>query len=252
MIGLIIFAAAAPQAAEQAVAAPQPAPPERGVIAYPAAFFAEVRPTSAYDMVIRLPGFSFDKGSTVRGLAGSGGNVLIDGQPPLSKNDPLEDILRRIPAASVARVEVIRGGAPGIDMEGRTVLANVVRRQQAGFRGAIQPYFDAIYDGRFLPGIRFEGQWTLPGGRSADFSQTFSTGHPPNDEFGDGGRIRYDPRGRRLIDSDVDADFHGSRIQSTGAFQTPLLGGRASLTGAIQFNRGTLLGARAKTTALAS
>ncbi len=240
MIGLIIFAAVAPQAAEQAVAAPQPAPPERGVIAYPATFFAEVRPTSAYDMVTRLPGFSFDKGSTVRGLAGSGGNVLIDGQPPLAKNDPLEDILRRIPAASVARVEVIRGGAPGIDMEGRTVLANVVRRQEAGFRGAIQPYFDAIYDGRVLPGIRFEGQWTLPGGRTADFSQTISTGHPPNDEFGDGRRIRYDSSGRRLIDSDVDADLHGSRIQATGAFQTPFLGGRASLTGAIQFNRGAM------------
>ena len=241
MTGLWVFlAVTAPQVAEQAVAAPAPAPPERGVTAYPAAFFAEVRPTNAYDMVTRLPGFSFDKGSTVRGLAGSGGNVLIDGQPPLAKNDPLEDILRRIPATSVARVEVIRGGAPGIDMEGRTVLANVVRRQEAGFRGAIQPYFDAVYDGRVLPGIRFEGQWTLPGGRTADFSQTFSTGHFPNDEFGDGGRIRFDPGGRRLIDSDVDADSHGSRVQSTGAFQTPFLGGRASLTGAIQFNRGTL------------
>lgn len=235
---IMIAAAVAPQA--QAAAPVAPAAAERGVIAYPAAFFAEVRPTSAYDMVTRLPGFSFDKGSTVRGLAGSGGNVLIDGEPPLSKNDPLEDILRRIPANSVERVEVIRGGAPGIDMEGRTVLANVVRRQVSGFRGAIQPSFDAVYDGRFLPGIRFEGQWTLPGGRTADFSQTFSTGHFPNDEFGDGRRIRYDPSGRRLIDSDVDADSHGSRIQATGAFQTPLLGGRANLTGAAQINRGAL------------
>ena len=95
MTGLWVFlAAVAPQVTEQAVTVQAPAPPERGVIAYPAAFFAEVRPTNAYDMVTRLPGFSFDKGSTVRGLAGSGGNVLIDGQPPLAKNDPLEDILR--------------------------------------------------------------------------------------------------------------------------------------------------------------
>ncbi|RAK66332.1 TonB-dependent receptor plug domain-containing protein [Phenylobacterium kunshanense] len=238
---VMLAAAAAPPAAVEALpAAPQPAAAERGVTAYPPAFFADVRPVSAYDMVVRLPGFTFDKGSTVRGLEGSGGNVLIDGKPPLAKNDTLEDILRRIPAASVARVEVIRGGAPGIDMEGRSVVANVVRGQQAGFRGAVQPYFDAVYDGRFLPGVRFEGQWTLPGGRNAEFSQTFSTGHFPNDENGDGGRIRYAPDGRRLIDSEVDADQHGHRIQSTGAFSTPLMGGQLSLTGSIQFNYGAL------------
>lgn len=240
---LLIAAAAAPQAAEaQAAPASAPAPPaERGVIAYPPAFFAEIRPVSAYDMVIRLPGFTFDKGSTVRGLEGSGGNVLIDGHPPLAKNDSLEDILKRIPADSVARVEVIRGGAPGIDMEGRSVLANVVRKSVAGFRGSVQPYFDVVYDGRFLPGIRFEGLWTLPGGRTAEFSQTFSTGHFPNDENGDGDRVRYAPDNRtRLIDSKVDADQHGHRFQTTGTYSTPFLGGRLSLNGAIQFNYGAL------------
>ena len=219
--------------------APAAAPSESGVIGYPPAFFADVRPTSAFDMVLRLPGFSFDRGSTVRGLAGSGGNVLIDGRPPLSKNDQLEDILRRIPAAAVARVEVIRGGAQGVDMEGRTVLANVVRQNVSGFRGAVQPYFDAVYDGRFLPGIRLEQQLSLPGGRTLELSQTLSTGHFPNDEFGDGRRVRYTAAGLPIIDSDVDADSHGSRLGATGAFQTPLFGGRANLTGAVQRNQGT-------------
>ncbi|HEY0647268.1 TonB-dependent receptor plug domain-containing protein [Phenylobacterium sp.] len=239
---VIIAAAVAPPAAEAAAppAAPAPGEASRGVIAYPPAFFADVRPQSAYDMVVRLPGFTFDKGSTVRGLEGSGGNVLIDGHPPLAKNDTLEDILRRIPASSVARVEVVRGGAPGIDMEGRTVVANVVRRQQAGFRGAVQPYVDFVYDNRILPGVRFEGQWSLGGGRSAEFSQTFSTGHFPNDEYGDGGRVRTSAAGVRLIDSDIDADSHGHRIQSTGAFTTPFLGGQLNLNGAIQFNMGWL------------
>jgi len=235
---VMIVAAAAPQAA--APAAPAPAGAERGVTAYPPSFFADVRPVTAYDMVIRLPGFTFDKGSTVRGLEGSGGNVLIDGHPPLAKNDTLEDILRRIPAASVARVEVVRGGAPGIDMEGRSVVANVVRRQDAGFRGAVQPYVDVVYDGRLLPGVRFEGQWTLKGGRTAELSQTFSTGHFPNDEYGDGGRVRYSAAGARLIDSDIDADSHGHRIHTTGAFAGPFLGGQASLTGSVLFNRGVL------------
>src|SRR5689334_16108644 len=105
---ILIAAAAAPPAAAEAVA-PAPAPsagPERGVIAYPPSFFAESKPTSAYDMVLRVPGFTFDKGAaTTRGLAGSSGNVYIDGQPPVSKNDGLDDILKRIPAASVERIE---------------------------------------------------------------------------------------------------------------------------------------------------
>lgn len=232
-LALVIFASAAVAGAQAPAAEP-------GVIAYPAAFFADVRPTSAYDMVLRLPGFSFDKGATVRGLAGSGGNVLIDGQPPLAKNDSLEDILKRIPATSVARVEVIRGGAQGVDMEGRTVMANVVRRQEAGFHGVIQPYFNAVYDGRFLPGIRLEEQWALPGGRSLELSHQISTGHFPNDEYGDGVRVRYGVGGVRLVDSKVNADSQGSRLATTGAFSTPLLGGRANLSATVMLNRGTL------------
>jgi outer membrane receptor protein involved in Fe transport len=229
---LMIIAAAAAPAAAEAVATP--APPQRGVIAYPASFFADAAPTSAYDMVIRLPGFSFDKGQVVRGLAGSGGNVLIDGQPPVSKNDALDEALKRIPAAAVERVELIRGGAPGIDMEGRTVLANVVRKSAAGFRGAMQfgDYF--VLDGRTLPGGRMEGQWRWPGGRSAELSQIYGSG--PNDEYGDGQRVRYAASGAVLLRSDVDADAGGTKIWTTGAYETPLAGGRARITGAFMLS----------------
>src|SRR4051812_35837833 len=60
--------------------------PANGVIPYPAAFFANFRPTSAFDMVGRVPGFSFDGGEQVRGFAGSAGNVLIDGERPSAKS----------------------------------------------------------------------------------------------------------------------------------------------------------------------
>ena len=86
LIPIVLMAAAVPQAAELAVVAPEPS--ERGTLAFPAGFFAETQPTSAYDMVIRVPGFTFDKGASVRGLSGAGGNVLIDGQPPVSKAFP--------------------------------------------------------------------------------------------------------------------------------------------------------------------
>lgn len=99
-----------------------------GVIRYEPSFFTEFQPTTALDMVKRLPGFAFESGdTTVRGFAGALGNVLIDGQRPASKAVLLEDVLRRIPVSGVAAIEVIRGGAPGINMQGQSVVANVVR-----------------------------------------------------------------------------------------------------------------------------
>jgi len=228
---VMIAAAAAPQAAEAvAPVAPTPLGSERGVIAYPPSFFADARPVNAYDMVIRLPGFTFDKGVIVRGLAGSSGNVLIDGQPPVSKNDALDEILKRIPAGAIERIELIRGGAPGIDMEGRTVLANVVRKQTAGFRAAVMPGLYRVYDGRWLPGVRVEAQWRWPGGRSAEFGQVYGTG--PNDEYGDGTRVRYNADGSVRLRSKVDADSYGLRAWTTGAYETPLFGGQARINGA--------------------
>ena len=67
IIAAVVQAAVAPAVAPQA--------PESGVTRYPPSFFAEAQPVSAYDMIIRVPGFTFDKGQAVRGLAGAGGNV---------------------------------------------------------------------------------------------------------------------------------------------------------------------------------
>ena len=160
----MLLAAAAAPAVETAPAAPA----DRGVLAYAPGFFADASPTSAYDMVIRLPGFTFDKGAVVRGLADAGGNVLVDGQPPVSKNDTLDEILKRIPANAVARVELIRGGAPGIDMQGKTVVANVVRKTAGGLRAAVSATSNFIYDGRVLIGGRAEAQWRWSGGQGAE------------------------------------------------------------------------------------
>lgn len=211
-----------------AVAQEQPAAAV-GVIAYPPAFFAEMGPSTALDMVQRLPGFSFDKGAVVRGLAGASGNVLIDGEPPVSKNDTLEEILKRIPHGSVARIDVIRGGAPGVDMQGRTVIANVVRKQGAGARGAASFSTQPLYDGRVLNAFRAEGQWRWDG-KLVELSMV--NGKGPDDTLGDGPRVRYGPNGKPIIVSDVDADSQGLREWVTGAFETPMARGRLRLNGA--------------------
>ena len=231
---LLMIAAAAAPAAEAAPPAPVYATGEKGVIAYPPGFFADASPTSAYDMVIRLPGFTFDKGALVRGLADAGGNVLVDGQPPVAKNDTLDELLKRIPAGSVARVELIRGGAPGIDMQGKTVLANVVRKTTGGFRAAVSPSTNFIYDGRVLNSLRAEAQWRWSGGRSAELSQIYGKG--PSEELGDGHRVRYNANGTTRLRSNIDADAGGQRIWTTGAYETPLAGGRVRFTGAYMLN----------------
>lgn len=82
---------------------------ESRVTAYPNAFFARVQPYSAFDMLAVLPGYTFSESNAeVRGFAGAGGNVLIDGSRPASKQETLETILRRIPAGTVDHIEVIR------------------------------------------------------------------------------------------------------------------------------------------------
>jgi outer membrane receptor protein involved in Fe transport len=123
----VALAVAGPALAQEAPARPAAAS-QGGVIAYTPADFAASRPNTALDMVNRLPGFTVDVGDLVRGFAGAAGNVLIDGQRPTSKSELLTDTLARIPIDQVERIDIIRGGAAGIDMQGRTVIANVIRK----------------------------------------------------------------------------------------------------------------------------
>ncbi len=105
--------------------------PAFGVIGYPPAFFDQYRPSTAQDMISRIPGFTYNKGDDVRGFGGAAGNVLIDGERPSSKTVTLDDALRRILASQVVRIDLIRGGAPGVDMQGQAVVANVIRKTGA-------------------------------------------------------------------------------------------------------------------------
>ena len=122
-----------------------------GILVYQAAFFADARPNTAYDMIGRLPGFNFDDGNSARGFAGTAGNVLIDGQRPTSKTDDLQSILSRIPASDVERIEVIRGGTPGIDMQDHTVVANVIRKKGSSTKIVADVANNFWPDGHMVP-----------------------------------------------------------------------------------------------------
>ncbi|MDX1500457.1 MAG: hypothetical protein R3176_11195 [Woeseiaceae bacterium] len=103
---------------------------ERDLVRYPARFFERFRPVTALDMVNQVPGFRLEEDTgDVRGFASSGGNVLIDDRRPSTKRDSLTDILSRIPAATVLRIELIRGQVRNIDLRGQSEVVNLVLRE---------------------------------------------------------------------------------------------------------------------------
>ena len=214
-------AAAAPEAA---------ATPAQGVISYPPSYFAAQQPSNAADMLQRVPGFSLDSGSSVRGFEGAAGNVLIDGQRPSSKTDNLEEILRRIPAGQVERIDVIRGGAPGIDMQGKTVLANVVRKKTGGTRLLVAHSQNHSNDGRTMGAFRVEANGDLSGGRKWEVG-TFA-GKGMDDGAGDGAGVVLQP-GQPPVLSQIRSEGDGMNFVGTGVYETPLFGGRARVNGRV-------------------
>jgi hypothetical protein len=131
-IVLLLASALAPAAGAQPAEPPaQPAVPS-GRVVHETDFFARFSPRTALDMIRQVPGFTLIEGSGRRGFAGAVGNVLVDGDRPIAKSQTLSDILQRIPAAQVVRIELLRGAEIAGDPSGQAVIANVVRTRAAG------------------------------------------------------------------------------------------------------------------------
>ena len=236
IFGLAAVAAAALALPAQAQAQDaQPAEPnapyERadGVRVYPPAFFAEARPSTALDMVSRIPGFSINQNNSVRGFSGAVGNVLFDGSRPASKDEGLSGLLQRIPADQVERIELIRGGASGVDMQGYSTVINVVRRTVPSSRQVAATAGAFIFDdGRYIPSIGLEISGTN-GARQYSFALTSSTSI--NDGVGSGIQRRYDPTGALVFEDQIESQSDGDGLGVRGRWQQPLMGGEIELTG---------------------
>lgn len=200
-------------------------------LAYGADFFAAAQPGTALDMIGRLPGFVFDGGGDVRGLSGAQGNVLIDGRRPASKSEDLESVIRRIPASQVLRIEVIRGGAPGIDMQGLPVVANIVRRQGGSVEGALGTGVERHDDGRFGGDLGLEIGRNLAGDRRIEASGEIY--RYVDEDAGDGPRERRDASGGLVRASRADQTGGGEGGRLTAAWRQPLAGGVLSANGLI-------------------
>jgi len=203
------------------------------VLVYNPDFFAASRPATAEDMVERLPGFQLDNGDNVRGFAGAGGNVLIDGARPASKTDNVSSVLGRIQAGRVSHVELIRGGAPGIDMQGHSVVANVILSDEATRQQSLlaRTYF-------------FEGGPTLPSGRY-EFSSSdngtnwgFNIGRSLsiNDSTGTGTLVRRDGSGQVTDIEQRENKFDGGGWSGRADWAAPVAAGRLEITGGASIN----------------
>ncbi len=213
--------------------AQQADPPAQGaatassnVTSYKPDFFAQFRPNTAMDMIGRLPGFSFDGGSDARGFSGTGGNVLIDGERPPSRGDYLGAIISRIPASGVERIDIIRGGADGIDMQGKPIVANIIRKPDAGVTGSVSANINANEAGNISPNgsLQLRNQ---SGDQLLEGSLTLI--HNKNSGKSRGGRV--DPSGTTIRLSESSSINLFDRVEATGVWETTWLGGKLRING---------------------
>jgi hypothetical protein len=105
----------------------------RDRVVYESAFYSAFAPRTALDMVKQTPGFVLAEDEELRrGFAGAVGNVLIDGKRLSAKSQTASDVLQRIPASEVLRIELLRGSEVAGDASGAALLANVVRTPSTG------------------------------------------------------------------------------------------------------------------------
>jgi hypothetical protein len=84
-----------------------------GAEVYTPADFARFAPRSALDMLRQVPGFTIITQDQGRGIGQANDNVLINGERHTSKSDSLFDVLQRITADRVERIEIVDGGLSG-------------------------------------------------------------------------------------------------------------------------------------------
>ena len=224
---LVLLPTAALAQANTATAAAAVTTTDQGVLVYDAAYFTQYAPNTANDMVSRVPGFSINDGDSSRGFEGAVGNVLINGARPASKTDTGSAVLNRTPANRVARIELIRGGIPGIEMQGYSVVVNVVLKNDASREQIVSLNTSIFEDGPTL----FGGSYQYSE-RRGDYSWglNYSDGISQSDSTGVGPQRRYGPDGTLLRDEMSENTAWGGSHTLRGTFAGPLLGGKIDLT----------------------
>lgn len=221
----LVLAAAAPACAHAGDV------PDADLTVYEPQAFAAAAPVNALDMVRRVPGFVLvEADAEVRGYVGAQGNVLIDGARPASKREDIEALLRRIPAAAVARIERIRGGSGGVEMAGHPVVVNVVRRTADQAPMALEA------------GVAMAQDWSRPvvalefGQRRGERLLELALSAQPelDDDSGDGSLRSQDADGTPVEDAETSTQRTLDAVEASGAWLQPVGSGELKLDGALR------------------
>ncbi len=108
--------------------------------------FAHFAPRTAYDMLVRVPGFTIRSADQERGLGQASENVLINGERIANKTGGAIAELQRVVAANVERIEIVDASTLGIaGLAGQ--VANIILKQarKAGGQFEWRPDFRAHY-----------------------------------------------------------------------------------------------------------
>ena len=204
---------------------------QSGVLVYDAKFFADSRPNTAFDMIGRLPGFTFTDVGSARGFAGNAANVLINGERPTAKTDSLQSLLQRIPAVDVDRIELIRGGAPGIDMQGLTVVANVILKRADSTHVVLTAEDLVFTDGHMIPFASAE--FTRHAG-DRTYEGTISVVNNYDDSVGIGRHDVFDASGNLIEHDRAQSHGLGIGVEGKGVATTPLFGGELKVNATLR------------------
>lgn len=131
---------------------------EDSTVVYSADYFAEYAPTSAQDMLDRIPGLSVGGGNSNsggRGFGGGGGSneVLINGKRTAGKNNQTSEMLRRISASQVNEIQIIRGTSGDLDVRGSGQVINVVLTEELSSNSvSYEANLSRAFDSEMRPG----------------------------------------------------------------------------------------------------
>ena len=127
--------------AGQALAQTEPPPQAAaGTVVYDPAAYPDAN--NGEDILRRIPGLAaiIDPNNQplqqARGFGSAGAQILLNGRRFPGKSNEISANLRRIPAANIARVELISGAAEGITVQSQGLLVNIVLREGAGVGGS--------------------------------------------------------------------------------------------------------------------
>lgn len=166
LVSACIFAMAtlgsAPICQAQTVSAQEPSNTDT----YPRDYFDQYAPATAFEMIVRIPGFNLSGANFGRGLGQGGANVLINGERLTGKTD-VGSQLSRIGAANVVQINIVDGAAlkiPGLSGQ----VANIITKS-TGISGTFE------WTPEFRPRLEpnwFRGAATLSG-ETGNLSYTF-------------------------------------------------------------------------------